>query len=139
MLEDKISAILCNYTFQQLHLLRGSSLKETGLPCVCIKAMELSSKYHQGCFKLGHLQNSIEIIFISIHHVFSNFAFLVFVLILFAFCIVFCALHASLEKGRFINTDILSYYCLVVGSHYSWKKGSFFFGGGDPRIMPVSS
>ena len=42
--------------------------------------------------------------FISIYHVFCNFAlfclhFLVFILILFAFCIVFCALHASLEKG----------------------------------------
>ena len=54
-------------------------------------------------------------------------------------CFLYCILRSAciLRKRRFINADIVLYYCLVVGSHYSWKKHSLF--GGDPRITPVSS
>ena len=70
-------------------------------------------------------------IHISIYHVFSNFAFsgIYFDFICFLYCILRFA--CILRKRRFINTNIVSYYCLVVGSHYSWKKRSFFFGGGE--------
>ena len=59
-----------------------------------------------------------------------------FCVVLFAFsgiyfdfiCFLYCILRFAciLRKRRFINADIVLYYCLVVGSHYSWKKRSFW-------------